>query len=257
MMFGAEGAMRRDAMALLRPEVLRYAAYFAAVLPEALVRYLVRTDESVTLGDASKPSPFRADPCIFQYRVASILCLPVIHQAKLTGSFFWRVLNRALQLAGRAIDKGRAAIRGIHTFSPAPSTLEDSLRDLLSEVAPGRRVRLRIFVQGKPRTLTPAIQGQLFLIGQEAVMNALRHSAATKIEVEIQYLRNILRVVVCDNGCGINPEAVQKERDAHSGFRAMRNRAENIGARFEIWSKTGAGTEVCVAVPVASRTGTQ
>jgi anti-sigma regulatory factor (Ser/Thr protein kinase) len=64
-------------------------------------------------------------------------------------------------------------------------------------------LRLRIFVQGKPRTLNPAIHEQLFLIGREAVINALRHSEATKIEVEVQYLRDLLRVLVRDNGCGI------------------------------------------------------
>jgi len=159
-------------------------------------------------------------------------------------------LSRALRLVRRAIDEGRAAMRGIQTASPAPSRLEEALSNLLNEVAPGRGVRLRIFVQGKPRALNPAIQEQLFLIGREAVMNALRHSEATKIEVEVQYLRDLLRVLVRDNGCGINPEAVQKESDSHWGLSGMRERAENIGARFGIRSRTGAGTEVRVAVPV-------
>ena len=81
-------------------------------------------------------------------------------------------------------------------------------------------------------------------------MNALRHSQATKIEVEVQYLGDLLRVFVRDNGRGIKPEAVQKGSDSHWGLRGMRERAENIGARFGIWSRTGAGTEVCVALPV-------
>ena len=159
-------------------------------------------------------------------------------------------LNRALRMVRRAVDEGRAAIRGIHTAAPAPSSLEEALSNLLNEVAPGRGVRLRIFVRGNPQALNPAIQEQLFLIGREAVMNALRHSEATKIEVEVQYQRTLLRVFVRDNGCGIDPEAVQKESDSHWGLSGMRERAENIGARFGIWSRTGAGTEVRVAVPV-------
>jgi len=160
------------------------------------------------------------------------------------------VLSRALRLVRRAIDDGRAALRGLHTASPSPSSLEQAFSILLSEVTTGRGLRLRIFVQGKPRALNPAIQEQLFLIGREAVMNALRHSEASKIEVEVQYLPELLRVFVRDNGCGINPEAVQKESDSHLGLRGMRERAENIGARFGIWSKPGVGTEVRVAVGV-------
>jgi signal transduction histidine kinase len=159
-------------------------------------------------------------------------------------------LSRALLLVRRAIDEGRAAIRGLHTASLVPSSLEQAFSNLLSEVTTGRGLQLRIFVRGKPRTLNPAIQEQLFLIGREAVMNALHHSEATKIEVEVQYLRDLLRVFVRDNGCGINPEAVQKEGDSHWGLRGMRERAKNIGARFGIWSRTGAGSEVRVAVPV-------
>jgi len=160
-------------------------------------------------------------------------------------------LISALRLVRQAIDEGRAAIRGIHTASPAPSSLEEALSTLLNEVVPlGRGVRLRIFVQGNPRALNPAIQEQLLMIGREAVMNALRHSHATKIEVEVQYLRDLVRVFVRDNGHGINPEALQKEGDSHWGLRGMKERAENIGARFGVWSRLGAGTEVRVAVPV-------
>src|SRR6202030_3480254 len=105
-----------------------------------------------------------------------------------------------------------------------------------------RDLQLRIFVCGRPWTLDAAIQEQLFLIGREAAMNALRHSQATKIEVEVQYLHDLLRVFVRDNGCGINPEAVQRESDPHCGLRGMRERAENISARFDIWSMTGTET---------------
>lgn len=107
-----------------------------------------------------------------------------------------------------------------------------------------------MFVQGKPRALKPAIQEQLFFIGREAVINSLRHSEATKIEIEIQYQGNILCVLVRDNGCGIRPEMVPEAKDPHWGLHGMRERAENIGARFGMWSGPRAGTEVRVEVPL-------
>jgi anti-sigma regulatory factor (Ser/Thr protein kinase) len=146
--------------------------------------------------------------------------------------------------------KGEIAIRGGHRASLAGSSLEQTFSNVLREMATQRDLQLRIFVCGKPWTLDSAIQEQLFLVGREAVINALRHSKATKIEVEIQYLRDLLRVFVRDNGCGINPGAVQRGCDSHLGLRGMRERAEKIGARFAIWSRTGAGTEMCVALPV-------
>jgi PAS domain S-box-containing protein len=55
----------------------------AAALAESIVHYVVRTRESVILGDASAQNPFSADPYICRHHARSILCLPLINQAKL------------------------------------------------------------------------------------------------------------------------------------------------------------------------------
>lgn len=158
-------------------------------------------------------------------------------------------LCRALDLVYRAIDEGRAAMRGLRSASPAPSSLEQAFSKFLSEVITDGGPQLRTFVQGRPRPLGPVMEHQLFLIGREALMNALRHSKATKIEVELQYLGDHVRLFVHDNGCGINPETVQSKSDSHWGLRGMRDRAENIGARFEIRSRSARGTEVGIVIP--------
>jgi PAS domain S-box-containing protein len=60
----------------------------ATALPESIVRYVMRTHESVILDDASSSNLFPADPYILQYRVSSILCLPLLNQEKLTGVLY-------------------------------------------------------------------------------------------------------------------------------------------------------------------------
>jgi signal transduction histidine kinase len=159
-------------------------------------------------------------------------------------------LSRAVGLVRRVIDEGRAALRGVHMTSTPRSGLEQAFYNFLEQAGPGRGVRLRVFVQGKPRTVNPATHEQLFLIGREAVMNALRHSQATEIEVEVQYLRALLRVIIRDDGCGICTEARQNAGDGLRGLRGMRDRAESIGAQFGISTERGAGTEVHVAIPI-------
>jgi signal transduction histidine kinase len=162
-------------------------------------------------------------------------------------------LSRALRLVRQAIDEGRAAIWGVQKASPAGSSLEEAFSILFSEVTTGRGAQIRLFVQGKSRPLNPAMQEQLFLIGREAVTNALRHSKSTRIEVEVQYLADLIHVFVRDNGCGINAEAIRQDSDSHWGLRGMRERAQKIDARLEIWSRPGAGTEVRIVAPVDVR----
>jgi PAS domain S-box-containing protein len=60
----------------------------AVTLPESLVRYVMRTRESVILDDASSQNPFSADPYIVERHARSALCLPLINQAKLIGVLY-------------------------------------------------------------------------------------------------------------------------------------------------------------------------
>jgi PAS domain S-box-containing protein len=67
---------------------LRGAAENSATFPQSIVRYITRTQENVILDDASSGNPFSADPYIVQHRARSILCLPLVNQAKLTAVLY-------------------------------------------------------------------------------------------------------------------------------------------------------------------------
>jgi PAS domain S-box-containing protein len=59
-----------------------------AVLPESVIQYVVRTNESVILDDAAAQNPFSADPYIRQQHARSILCLPFLNQGQLIGVLY-------------------------------------------------------------------------------------------------------------------------------------------------------------------------
>src|SRR4029077_4248105 len=60
----------------------------AAALPESVLHYVLRTRESVILDDAAAQPTFAADPYLRQRRTRSILCLPLMTQAKLIGVLY-------------------------------------------------------------------------------------------------------------------------------------------------------------------------
>jgi PAS domain S-box-containing protein len=59
-----------------------------AALPESIIHYVMRTQESVILGDALVENPFSEDPYIRQCDTRSLLCLPLTTQAKLIGVLY-------------------------------------------------------------------------------------------------------------------------------------------------------------------------
>jgi signal transduction histidine kinase len=161
-------------------------------------------------------------------------------------------LNRLLSAVNRVFDEGRMALHGFQTPLLSSRRLEHALCDLLGEIAPNAGPRFRIVVTGEPKTLRAAVQEQIYLIGREALVNAFRHSAATSIEAEVQYSTRRLRVVVRDNGRGIEPKMLNSESGSHCGLQGMLERARAMGARFHVWSRPGSGTEVELSLPFDS-----
>jgi signal transduction histidine kinase len=133
----------------------------------------------------------------------------------------------------------------------ASMSVEEALSDLWGEFTSAGGARFCILVEGRPKTVQPGIQEQISLIGREALVNALRHSEATSIEAEVQYLPRRLRVIVRDNGCGIDPKVVRAGRDRYWGLLGMHERAKRIGGEMDVWSELGAGTEVELCIPAS------
>jgi signal transduction histidine kinase len=107
----------------------------------------------------------------------------------------------------------------------------------------------RVLVVGTERKLKAGLRDEVYSIGREAILNACRHSQATDIETEIEFRPAELRIVVRDNGCGIDPQDLQQGRIGHWGLQGMRERAERIGARLRFWSRVALGTEIELCVP--------
>jgi PAS domain S-box-containing protein len=68
--------------------MLRQTAVSPTELPQSVLHYVVRTRESVILDDALVQNPFSADECLRQKHVRSVLCLPLVKQAKLIGALY-------------------------------------------------------------------------------------------------------------------------------------------------------------------------
>jgi signal transduction histidine kinase len=163
-----------------------------------------------------------------------------------------RSTNRLLSILHSVIDEGRIVLQGLWPSTTPSTRLEQDLSKLLGEFAPAAGLRLRIVVTGQSKKLRSVIQEQIYLIGREALVNALRHSEATSIEAEVAYLPHRMRILIRDNGCGMEQKRLTA-RNSDRGLRAMLEGARAMGAQLQIWSKPGSGTEVELSLPLDSR----
>ena len=159
------------------------------------------------------------------------------------------LLGRVLQIIGEGIDEGRNTLSGLRSSEIDELDLEQAFSRTLRELHPQEEVGFQVSVHGRRVPLRPAIREEVYRIGREALINAFHHSQAKTVEIELEYAARGLRLLVRDNGCGIDPQVLQSGRGGHFGLIGMRERAEQIGGRINIWSRRSAGTEVDLSVP--------
>jgi signal transduction histidine kinase len=99
-----------------------------------------------------------------------------------------------------------------------------------------------------PRCSVPAdVRHQLFLAFKEALNNAVKHAAASEIEIELATEPGQFQVLIADNGVGFDPAC---PRPGGSGLKNMRLRLEAIGGRLELSSQPRHGTRVRMTIPL-------
>ncbi|MFL9895191.1 trifunctional serine/threonine-protein kinase/ATP-binding protein/sensor histidine kinase [Paraburkholderia sp. RL17-381-BIF-C] len=108
----------------------------AAMLPESVINHVLRTSESVFLDDAAAASPFARDTYIREHRSRSILCVPLMNQAKLAGTLYLEN-----NLTARAFSPTRIAVLKLVASQAAISLVNARLyRDLAEREGKIRRL---------------------------------------------------------------------------------------------------------------------
>jgi PAS domain S-box-containing protein len=137
------------------------------------------------------------------------------------------------------------------SYQLRPATMEclglpAALRDLCRHATNHERVV--VFAEDENLPPIPKdVSVPLHRIAQEAVRNAMAHSGATHIHVELSASPTTVRLSVKDNGCGFVVGSMAKHGLGLSG---MSQRMRNSGGRFTITSRPGRGTCITATMPL-------
>jgi signal transduction histidine kinase len=127
----------------------------------------------------------------------------------------------------------------------AASTLPEALRRLTGRVGAELGIDTRFEVHGAARALPATVEVVLLRVGQEALANVRKHSAAGHVRVALSYGDAAARLDVTDDGAGFDPGQV----NGGYGLRGMRGRILAAGGSFNVRAQPGAGTALTVEVP--------
>lgn len=106
---------------------------------------------------------------------------------------------------------------------------------------------------GDYNDIKPIISLTVFRIVQEAINNIKKHSCAKNAIVNIEFVKNNIRIYIYDDGKGFDINELKvMDFDSNGGFGliSMRERVELLGGEFNISSEPGKGTRLNIMIPL-------
>ncbi len=155
----------------------------------------------------------------------------------------YSVLSEAYQDARQAIDGLRASLS------------DDSLAGWLQQTAADFQdycgIPIEVDISDVQAVLPPEVHAQLMRIVQEALSNIRKHAHAQRVEIVCRETETEFVLEIRDDGQGFDVHELPAP--SQYGLRGMRERADLIGAEFQVISQPFEGTSVCVRLPLGVR----
>jgi signal transduction histidine kinase len=160
-------------------------------------------------------------------------------------------LDQVQQLVSQALREARALLFELRPIVLETQGLVSALETYVDQLS-GEGAPLFHFDNGGfDGRLPPDVEATAFIVVQEAVNNARKHSNPENIWLTLSPEEGSLLLTVEDDGCGFDKDAADKnsKRGGHLGLVSMRERADLIEAQLSIESSPGEGTRISLRIP--------
>jgi signal transduction histidine kinase len=153
-------------------------------------------------------------------------------------------LNRTLDDLQTIIEEIRTTIFALKSPVAASGDFRQRIQRVVADLTGNRAVLTTVRIDGPMSAVSAELADHAEAVTTEAVSNALRHSGASRLTVEIS-VADMFVLNVSDDGCGIPPGNTR-----HSGLANMKRRAEQLGGTCEITGGPEGGTRVHWVAPL-------
>jgi signal transduction histidine kinase len=158
-------------------------------------------------------------------------------------------LQLATQLLGQSREDVRRSVWNLRARALDGRPLSEALRDVAAGLAARHSVDIPVESGGAEPDLPDRIAGQLLLLAQEAITNAIKHAEPSRIRIALEFTDTRIDLGITDDGHGFDPANAPGMAEGHLGLQGMRERIKRLGGRLEIESRPGDGTRIHASVP--------
>ena len=161
-----------------------------------------------------------------------------------------------LKLARSLTRQGQTEVRhsvwGLRSRANEEFNLVNALNVAGRQIANDAGMQIQLETSGEIQSLPETFEENLLRIGQEGIANAVKHSGAGIVKIQLQFSPQQVVLLIEDDGKGFDPDHCIGPNEGHFGLLGIRERAERMGGGASITSAPGAGTRIRVDVPIVN-----
>jgi len=151
----------------------------------------------------------------------------------------------------------RRSVWGLRSRADEEFNLTNALITSGRQITDDTGIGMEVETAGEAYSLPEIVEESLLRIGQEAITNAVKHSGASLVKLELRFSPREVVLEIRDNGKGFDPGVCAGPKDGHFGLLGIQERAERLGGQVSIASAPGSGTSVRVDIPTGASAGDQ
>ncbi len=160
------------------------------------------------------------------------------------------------ELLRRELGDVRAFITQLRPATVDELGLEGAIGEALDHLKVHAGLTVTTDLQAAPGALSSGQRTVVLRVAQEALQNVRKHAGAANVAVATREADGAWILEVRDDGRGFDVGAVAARGRRNFGLQFMRERAELIGAQFDVRSRPDGGTVVRLSIPTGTGTGT-
>lgn len=158
----------------------------------------------------------------------------------------WEHLEVARRMVNHAAEELRGSVWALRTMPMPGESFAASLEAIARQTGHGRAEHIDVRMVGPPCDLPHFVSGNLLLVAQEAMHNALVHADCGQIVVTAEFEPHggAVDLTIADDGRGFDLALAAGPSQGHFGLTGMRERIERLGGVISVESSPGQGTTV-------------
>jgi signal transduction histidine kinase len=161
-------------------------------------------------------------------------------------------LELARKLMSRSQTEVRQSVWDLRRLVHEQFDLSNALLENARQISSTASIHVDLKTKGQVRALPEIIEEGFLRINHEALVNVIKHSDATSVNIQLEFESQRVVLTINDNGRGFLPQNAAGPNEGHFGLLGISERVKRLGGRFNLTSTPNKGTTLQIEIPWAA-----